>query len=117
MDAYKQITDQIVAAIERNPGDPDPRTVVARTIRVDQAGEFGAVRIYEGQLAVLGHTPAGAAIRRMMDQERAHLRSFDAMLPAERVRAESTFQDHSDLRAIDRRDLAGVVRVCARAQE
>ena len=36
----------------RNPGDPDRRTLVERVIRVDQAGEFGAVRIYEGQLAV-----------------------------------------------------------------
>ncbi len=32
----------------RNPGDPDARELVERTIRVDQAGEFGAVRIYEG---------------------------------------------------------------------
>jgi ubiquinone biosynthesis monooxygenase Coq7 len=37
---------------DRNPGDPEPRTVVERTIRVDQAGEFGAVRIYEGQQPV-----------------------------------------------------------------
>ena len=37
----------------RNPGDPDPRTLVERVIRVDQAGEFGAVRIYEGQLAAM----------------------------------------------------------------
>ena len=68
------------------PGDPAPGQRLAQILRVDHAGEYGAVRIYEGQLAVLGHTPAGAAIRRMMDQERAHLRSFDAMLPAERVR-------------------------------
>ena len=37
----------------RNPGDPDARTLVEQVIRVDQAGEFGAVRIYEGQLAAL----------------------------------------------------------------
>ena len=49
----------------RNPGDPDPRQQVERVIRVDQAGEFGAVRIYEGQLAALRmmnfrrSTPAG----------------------------------------------------------
>ena len=40
----------------RNPGDPDPRTLVERVIRVDQAGEFGAVRIYDGQLAALRWT-------------------------------------------------------------
>ena len=46
-------------AQDRNPGDPDARTVVERTIRVDQAGEFGAVRIYEGQLAALRWTGRG----------------------------------------------------------
>ena len=48
----------------RNPGDPDPRELVERTIRVDQAGEFGAVRIYEGQLAALRWTGREAASRR-----------------------------------------------------
>src|SRR3569623_2881658 len=40
----------------RNPGDPEPYKIVERVIRVDQAGEFGAVRIYEGQLAALRWT-------------------------------------------------------------
>ena len=40
----------------RNPGDPDRREIVERIVRVDQAGEFGAVRIYEGQLAALRWT-------------------------------------------------------------
>ena len=40
----------------RNPGDPEPRKLIERTIRVDQAGEFGAVRIYQGQLAALRWT-------------------------------------------------------------
>ena len=43
----------------RNPGDPEPREIVERIIRVDQAGEFGAVRIYEGQLAALRWTGRG----------------------------------------------------------
>ena len=33
------------------PGDPTARDIVERVIRVDQAGEYGAIRIYEGQLA------------------------------------------------------------------
>ncbi len=78
-------------AAERNPGDPDPRTVVERTIRVDQAGEFGAVRIYEGQLAALRLTgrATGAAARKiaaMAEAERAHNREFDRLLAARRVR-------------------------------
>ena len=40
----------------RLPGDPTPREIVARTIRVDHAGEYGAKRIYQGQIAVLRGT-------------------------------------------------------------
>ena len=43
----------------RLPGDLTREQLVDRVIRVDQAGEYGAVRIYEGQLSVLGRTPAG----------------------------------------------------------
>ncbi|MFO1188475.1 MAG: demethoxyubiquinone hydroxylase family protein, partial [Alphaproteobacteria bacterium] len=39
---------------DRLPGDPPTEDAIARMIRVDHAGEYGAVRIYEGQLAVLG---------------------------------------------------------------
>ena len=49
----------------RLPGDPAPEEQVRRMIRVDQAGEYGARRIYEGQLAVLGHSRSGPVIRRM----------------------------------------------------
>jgi len=70
----------------RLPGDPDPRAALERMIRVDQAGEFGAVRIYQGQLAVLGNRPAGAAIREMAAQETRHRTAFDALLADRRVR-------------------------------
>ncbi len=36
------------------PGEPAGDRLVDRVLRVDLAGEYGAVRIYEGQLAVLG---------------------------------------------------------------
>jgi ubiquinone biosynthesis monooxygenase Coq7 len=71
---------------QRLPGDPSPEEQVARMLRVDHAGEYGAVRIYEGQLAVLGNTPAGEVIRRMAEQERRHLETFDRLLPERRVR-------------------------------
>ena len=49
-----------------------------RMIRVDQAGEFGATRIYEGQLAVMGERgPHSAEIRHMAQQEEGH-RAHDA---------------------------------------
>lgn len=71
---------------DRLPGDPKRDEIVARILRVDHAGEFGAVRIYEGQLAVLGNSPAGAVVRRMAEQERRHLDAFNRLLPARRVR-------------------------------
>jgi ubiquinone biosynthesis monooxygenase Coq7 len=57
-------------------------------IRVDHAGEYGAVRIYEGQLAVLGHRDSEtvAAIRQMAAQEQRHLKAFDALVNERRVR-------------------------------
>jgi ubiquinone biosynthesis monooxygenase Coq7 len=70
----------------RLPGDPRREELVQRMLRVDHAGEYGAVRIYEGQLAVLGKTPAGAVIRRMAEQEHKHLQTFDRLLPERRVR-------------------------------
>ena len=71
----------------RNPGDPDPRQQVERVIRVDQAGEFGATRIYAGQLAVLPrNSPAAKLVSRMADQEKRHLERFDALMSARRVR-------------------------------
>jgi 3-demethoxyubiquinol 3-hydroxylase len=70
----------------RLPGDPRPVEEVARMIRVDQAGEYGAARIYDGQLAVLGRSKAGGVIRHMAEQERRHLAEFDRLLVERRVR-------------------------------
>ncbi|HEX2117443.1 MAG TPA: demethoxyubiquinone hydroxylase family protein [Alphaproteobacteria bacterium] len=71
---------------ERLPGDPSREEMIARILRVDHAGEHGAVRIYEGQLAVLGDKPAGAVIRRMAEQEQKHLQTFNRLLPEHKVR-------------------------------
>jgi ubiquinone biosynthesis monooxygenase Coq7 len=68
---------------DRLPGDPSPEALVERMIRVDHAGEFGAVRIYEGQLAVLGDN---AQIAEMADQERAHLARFEGLINDRKVR-------------------------------
>ena len=68
------------------PGDLTPDERIARMIRVDQAGEYGARRIYEGQLAVLGRCPAGPVIRAMHEQELAHLQTFDRLIAERRVR-------------------------------
>jgi ubiquinone biosynthesis monooxygenase Coq7 len=58
-------------------------------LRVDHAGEYGAMRIYRGQLAILeGRTTGDAvpAIRRMAEQEARHLARFDRLLNERKVR-------------------------------
>jgi ubiquinone biosynthesis monooxygenase Coq7 len=72
--------------MKRLPGDPSAKTQVARMIRVDHAGEYGAKRIYEGQLAILGKSPAAKEIRDMADQEQRHLDVFDKMVRERGVR-------------------------------
>ncbi len=71
---------------KRLPGDPTRDQMIERMVRVDHAGEFGAVRIYEGQLAVLGKSKIAPVIRHMLDQEKAHLKRFDEMVADRRVR-------------------------------
>jgi ubiquinone biosynthesis monooxygenase Coq7 len=56
-------------------------------LRVNQAGEYGATRIYAGQLAVLRrNSPASKLIARMDGQERRHLERFNALMAQRRVR-------------------------------
>ena len=71
---------------DRLPGDPEPDELVRRMIRVDHAGEYGAMRIYEGQLAVIRRGKNAAQIRRMAEQERRHLKAFDGLVVERRVR-------------------------------
>lgn len=68
----------------RLPGDPIQST--RAMIKVDHAGEYGAARIYAGQLAVLGDRHRHAAlIRHMAAQEARHLRTFEGLLTTRRV--------------------------------
>ena len=63
------------------------KTEIERMIRVDQAGEFGATRIYEGQLAVMGDRgPHSGEIRAMARQEEGHRAEFDALIAERGVR-------------------------------
>mmetsp|Transcript_37293 Transcript_37293/g.71497 ORF Transcript_37293/g.71497 Transcript_37293/m.71497 type:complete len:238 (+) Transcript_37293:83-796(+) len=65
---------------------PEVRKSLEEMLRVDHAGEWGAVRIYEGQLAVLGKTREGPTLEEMAEHERGHLRKFQEILPQYRVR-------------------------------
>ena len=60
---------------------------IKRMIRVDQAGEYGATRIYAGQLAVLGERgPHATEIRGMALQEDGHLARFNELMAERGVR-------------------------------
>jgi ubiquinone biosynthesis monooxygenase Coq7 len=67
------------------PGDR--RADTDSMLRVDQAGEYGATRIYAGQLAVLrANCPEAKLIARMAAQEERHLNRFNALMASRRVR-------------------------------
>lgn len=70
------------------PGPRARRT--AEMLRVDHAGEYGAVQIYKGQRAVFealpGKARTAAIIARMQAGESAHLEAFDRLLAERRVR-------------------------------
>lgn len=63
---------------------------VEAMIRVDHAGEFGALQIYKGQLAVLERIQrerdSVQTIRRMAEQEQQHFAAFDRMVKDRGVR-------------------------------
>ncbi|WP_333489995.1 demethoxyubiquinone hydroxylase family protein [Acidocella sp. MX-AZ03] len=53
---------------------------------MDHAGEYGAERIYAGQLAVLGRGPKGDLLRHMLEQETVHKQTFEGLIAARRSR-------------------------------
>ena len=63
------------------------KDTIHRMIRVDQAGEFGANRIYAGQLAVMGNRgPHSQEIAGMATQEERHREEFDRLMAERGVR-------------------------------
>ncbi len=69
------------------PGKLPPAQMIDRILRVDHAGEYGAVRIYQGQLAVLGDRhPMSDTIRHMKQQEDVHLERFNDLIRARGAR-------------------------------
>jgi 3-demethoxyubiquinol 3-hydroxylase len=74
------------ATRHRLPGDPPPAAEVARMLRVDHAGEYGAARIYAGQLAVLRRSDKAPMLREMQAQEKDHLDRFADLIVRRRVR-------------------------------
>ena len=82
----KPLTRSTSKQIPRLLGDPNKDQAVERMLRVDHAGEYGAVRIYEGQLAVLGKSKNAPIIQHMLEQEKQHLETFDKLVGDRKVR-------------------------------
>jgi ubiquinone biosynthesis monooxygenase Coq7 len=80
-----------LTAGDRLPGDPTAAQLIDRIIRVDHAGEYGAKRIYEGQLAMLKGKPEAAVVRRMYEQELEHLREFERLMVVRRARPSALY--------------------------
>ena len=66
--------------------NPLPKKALHSMLRVNQAGEFGAIRIYKGQQDVLGDSSIGPTLTHMYDQEKQHKDLFDALLVKHQVR-------------------------------
>ena len=63
------------------------RSILEEIIRVDHAGEYGATRIYDGQIAVFGkNSKIGKTIEHMADQEQEHIQKFEELIVKNRVR-------------------------------
>ena len=63
------------------PGALNKEQMIDRFLRVDHAGEYGAVRIYQGQLAVMGDKhPMSDTIKHMKSQEDVHLERFNDLI-------------------------------------
>jgi ubiquinone biosynthesis monooxygenase Coq7 len=76
--------------IPPRPGHGSPGARLAEILRVDHAGELGAVHIYRGQRAVLGeargHERTAGQLAEMEAQEAEHLARFDRLLTIHQVR-------------------------------
>ena len=80
----KSIAKKKIAKKSKSTTD---KTILDEIIRVDHAGEYGATRIYDGQIAVFGKdSKIGKTIQHMADQEQEHIEKFNELLIEKRVR-------------------------------
>ncbi|MBS0271922.1 MAG: demethoxyubiquinone hydroxylase family protein [Proteobacteria bacterium] len=68
------------------PGQPSLQKQEASMLRVNLAGEYGAKRIYEGQLAILKNSSSAPILEHMRDQELNHLQVFEKWVAKNHVR-------------------------------
>ncbi|KAL4240436.1 ubiquinone biosynthesis monooxygenase Coq7 [Mactra antiquata] len=81
-----QIYKVISRCLSEHVKDVKTKALLDKIIRIDHAGEFGAKRIYQGQLAVLKNTPSGPIIEEMQEEEEKHLAEFEKLMRERRAR-------------------------------
>lgn len=78
------------ATVPPRPGEHGLSARLEEILRVDHAGELGAVWIYRGQRAVFGEAVGKGRMREALSEmeghEAEHLKRFDAILTERRVR-------------------------------
>ena len=73
-------------SLRKNKTSTD-KSILDEIIRVDHAGEYGATRIYDGQIAIFGkNSKIGKTIQHMADQEQEHIEKFNELIVEKRVR-------------------------------
>ena len=76
---------------EQRSNKAKTNVLIDRMIRVNQAGEYGAKRIYEGQLSILGDTTDGPVLQEMKEHEQVHLDACNKLMIDKRVRPTALF--------------------------
>jgi 3-demethoxyubiquinol 3-hydroxylase len=72
--------------MRRLPGDLSEKDEVKQMIRVNHAGEFGAIRIYQGQLAIMRSSPEKNLVKEMLKGEQVHFDEFNTMIKSRKIR-------------------------------
>lgn len=68
------------------PKDKTSVRLIDEIVRVNHSGEYGAQRIYEGQLAVLGKHECANKLKHMAEQEKVHLKRFQELMVERKAR-------------------------------
>jgi ubiquinone biosynthesis monooxygenase Coq7 len=82
----KCVASNALPANATAPGDETRQQMMERLVRVNQAGEYGAVRIYSGQMAVLNNPQTAPTLQHMLEQEEVHLDTFSKMMATQGTR-------------------------------
>ena len=85
--AKRKITKSKIKKEKTDYKSKTDKHILKEIIRVDHAGEYGATRIYDGQIAVFGkNSKIGKTIQHMADQEQEHIETFEKLIVQHRVR-------------------------------